>query len=241
MLAAMKLGLVVIPATPLLAGADIDDRLARGRARFVIADGADAGKFEGRGEGAERIAVGARARGLARLRRAAATPARISSRTGRRAPTIRCCSISPRARPRGPSSCCTATRATRSAISRRCTASACRPGDVASQHFLARLGQARLVELLRAVERRRDHRRAHRALRAARDARRSRRASRSTSFCAPPTVWRQLIQLDLAAMESRVARSQLGGRAAQPGSDRTGAPRLGSDACAIPTARPRRR
>jgi len=57
-LAAMKLGLVVIPATPQLAGADIDDRLARGRARFVIADDADAGKFVGRGEGAERIAVG---------------------------------------------------------------------------------------------------------------------------------------------------------------------------------------
>ncbi len=59
MLAAMKLGLVVIPATPQLAGADIDDRLARGRARFVIADGVDAGKFAGRGEGAQRIAVGA--------------------------------------------------------------------------------------------------------------------------------------------------------------------------------------
>ncbi len=57
-LAAMKLGLVVIPATPQLAGADIDDRLARGRARFVIADGADAGKFVGRGDGAQRIAVG---------------------------------------------------------------------------------------------------------------------------------------------------------------------------------------
>ncbi|MGD0641029.1 MAG: AMP-binding protein [Roseiarcus sp.] len=62
-LAAMKLGLVVIPATPLLAPADIDDRLARGRARFILADGADAGKFEGRGEDAERIAVGAAPKG----------------------------------------------------------------------------------------------------------------------------------------------------------------------------------
>jgi acetyl-CoA synthetase len=58
MLAAMKLGLVVIPATPQLAGADIDDRLARGRARFIIADAADAGKFEGRGADVQRIAVG---------------------------------------------------------------------------------------------------------------------------------------------------------------------------------------
>jgi acetyl-CoA synthetase len=59
MLAAMKLGLVVIPATTLLTGGDIADRLARGRARFVIADGADAAKFEGQGQGVVRIAVGA--------------------------------------------------------------------------------------------------------------------------------------------------------------------------------------
>ena len=58
MLAAMKLGLVVIPATTLLTGADIADRLARGRARFVIADGADAAKFTGSGEDLVRIAVG---------------------------------------------------------------------------------------------------------------------------------------------------------------------------------------
>jgi len=58
-LAAMKLGLVVIPATTLLTGLDIADRLSRGRARFVIADAADAGKFEGQGSDATRIAVGA--------------------------------------------------------------------------------------------------------------------------------------------------------------------------------------
>ena len=57
-LAAMKLGLVVIPATPQLGPADIDDRLARGQARFVIADRADTDKFAGRGEDAVRIAVG---------------------------------------------------------------------------------------------------------------------------------------------------------------------------------------
>jgi acetyl-CoA synthetase len=57
-LAAMKLGLVVIPATPQLGPADIDDRFARGRARFVIADRAEVDKFVGRGEDAVRIAVG---------------------------------------------------------------------------------------------------------------------------------------------------------------------------------------
>ena len=47
----------------------------------------------------------------------------------------------------------------------------------ASQHILARLGEARLVELFRALERRRDHHRARFALRAARGARRAGRAS----------------------------------------------------------------
>jgi acetyl-CoA synthetase len=59
MLAAMKLGMVVIPATTLLTLADIADRLARGRAKFIVADAADAGKFVGQGEELTRIAIGA--------------------------------------------------------------------------------------------------------------------------------------------------------------------------------------
>jgi len=59
MLAAMKLGMVVIPATTLLTGADIADRLARGRAKFIVADVVDAGKFAGQGEDITRIAIGA--------------------------------------------------------------------------------------------------------------------------------------------------------------------------------------
>ncbi len=58
MLAAMKLGLVVIPATTLLAPADIEDRLDRGKARFIVAEAADAGKFKGLADGVIRIAVG---------------------------------------------------------------------------------------------------------------------------------------------------------------------------------------
>ena len=46
LLAAMKLGLVVIPATTLLTGADIADRIARGRARFVIAESSVADRFQ---------------------------------------------------------------------------------------------------------------------------------------------------------------------------------------------------
>lgn len=56
LLAAMKLGAVIIPATTLLTGKDVAERIARGRVSHVIANAADAGKF-GPGE-YTRIAVG---------------------------------------------------------------------------------------------------------------------------------------------------------------------------------------
>jgi acetyl-CoA synthetase len=46
LLAVMKLGAVVIPATTLLTPADLRDRLDRGGARHVVVGGADAGKFD---------------------------------------------------------------------------------------------------------------------------------------------------------------------------------------------------
>jgi acetyl-CoA synthetase len=46
-LAAMKLGMIVIPATTLLTGADIADRISRGRARFVVAEANLAERFAG--------------------------------------------------------------------------------------------------------------------------------------------------------------------------------------------------
>jgi acetyl-CoA synthetase len=46
LLAAMKLGAVVIPATTLLTAADLRDRVDRGRARHVVVGAADAGKFD---------------------------------------------------------------------------------------------------------------------------------------------------------------------------------------------------
>jgi len=57
-LACMKLGAVVIPATTMLTGADLRDRFERGRIRHVIADGALAPRFEGLGDEWTRIAVG---------------------------------------------------------------------------------------------------------------------------------------------------------------------------------------
>jgi acetyl-CoA synthetase len=57
-LAAMKLGAVVIPATPLLGPVDLRDRLDRGNAGHVIVGSANAGKFDGVAGDYTRIAVG---------------------------------------------------------------------------------------------------------------------------------------------------------------------------------------
>lgn len=58
MLAAMKLGAIVIPATTLLAPADLADRVERGRVRHLVIGAADAPKLEGLTEGITKIAVG---------------------------------------------------------------------------------------------------------------------------------------------------------------------------------------
>ncbi|HSP71972.1 MAG TPA: AMP-binding protein, partial [Gaiellaceae bacterium] len=58
-LAAMKLGAVIIPATTLLGPADLVDRVERGGARHVVVTAADASKFDGVPGGYTRIAVGA--------------------------------------------------------------------------------------------------------------------------------------------------------------------------------------
>jgi acetyl-CoA synthetase len=58
MLASMKLGAVVIPATTLLAANDLADRFDRGRARHVVTTSAETGKFDGLDSTLTRIAVG---------------------------------------------------------------------------------------------------------------------------------------------------------------------------------------
>src|SRR3954447_14687727 len=59
MLAAMKLSAVVIPATTLLAPADLRDRIQRGNAKHVIVRAADVGKWDGVAGDYTRISVGA--------------------------------------------------------------------------------------------------------------------------------------------------------------------------------------
>ncbi|WP_434598814.1 AMP-binding protein [Streptomyces sp. A5-4] len=66
-LAAMKLRAVVIPATPLLGPADLRDRIERGGARHVIARAADIAKFDEVPGDYTRIVVGAGGDGAGRL------------------------------------------------------------------------------------------------------------------------------------------------------------------------------
>lgn len=62
MLAAMKLGVIVIPATTLLTADELRDRLDRGKAKAVVASQDQVAKFEGlTGESFTRIVVGATA------------------------------------------------------------------------------------------------------------------------------------------------------------------------------------
>src|SRR2546428_7310146 len=56
--AAINLGGVITPATPLLTPGDLEDRIARGNVRHIVASAGQAGKFTGFPESLTRIAVG---------------------------------------------------------------------------------------------------------------------------------------------------------------------------------------
>jgi acetyl-CoA synthetase len=70
MLAIMKLGAVILPTTTAVGPADLGDRIARGRVRHVICDATDTGTFDQVPGDYTRISVGA-AKGWADLRAAA--------------------------------------------------------------------------------------------------------------------------------------------------------------------------
>ncbi len=74
LLAAMKLGAVVIPATTLLTAADLSDRLDRGNAKHIIIGGADAGKLDDVEGSYTRIAVRGAPQGWLDYADAAAAP-----------------------------------------------------------------------------------------------------------------------------------------------------------------------
>lgn len=58
MLAVMKIGAVIMPTTAALGANDLPDRLSRGGARCVVANAADAAKFDGIADLLVRVAVG---------------------------------------------------------------------------------------------------------------------------------------------------------------------------------------
>jgi acetyl-CoA synthetase len=74
-LAAIRIGAVIIPATTLLGTADLVDRVERGDVRHVVARSADAGKFDGVPGGWTRIAVGEPVEGWLRYADAATSVA----------------------------------------------------------------------------------------------------------------------------------------------------------------------
>jgi acetyl-CoA synthetase len=63
MLAGIKLGAVMVPTSMLAMPADLADRMQRGEIRHIVAQGTEAAKFAGLDGGATRIAVGAKAEG----------------------------------------------------------------------------------------------------------------------------------------------------------------------------------
>jgi acetyl-CoA synthetase len=74
MLACMKLGAVMIPATTLLAADDLRDRLERGRVRHVVTGAAHAAKFEAVPGAYTRVAVGGDVAGWRSLAESAPRP-----------------------------------------------------------------------------------------------------------------------------------------------------------------------
>ena len=69
MLAVIKLGAVMIPATTLLQRADLEDRLTRGRVRAIVTDRALTGQFAGLSGAPIRISVGGPAAGWCEFER----------------------------------------------------------------------------------------------------------------------------------------------------------------------------
>ena len=74
LLAAMKLGVVVVPSTPQLSRSDLADRMARGEIRHVVTDAEGAVKLGNLAGNATRIAVGADLPGWSRFEEAYAGP-----------------------------------------------------------------------------------------------------------------------------------------------------------------------
>ena len=217
MLAVMRLGAVVMPTTTAVGAADLTDRIERGGVRHVVVDATAVAKFDGVPGDWTRISVGGGEPGVAELRR------RVRRRPGR-----------PRgAGPPGHAGRPLLLYFTSGTTSRpklvehtQVSYPVGRPVDDvlagaaprrrAPQPLLGRLGQARVVLLLRAVDRRGHHRGAGlRALRAGPAARPAARPGRD-HLLRPADGLADAHQVRPGRRPGAAARADRGGRAAQP-------------------------
>ena len=215
MLACCKLGAVVIPATTMLTEDDLRDRFDRGRVRHAIIAGEHAARFEALGNAYTRIAVGG-ADGWHRFEDGYAAPARFRAGWGdpgdRSATALfhvwnhrqaQARAAFPPKLPGGPSV---------DDVLARGPARGCAP-----QHLVAGLGQARLEQLLRALDRGRHDRHPEPGSVSTPAACWTRWTKpTSTTFCAPPTVWRMLIQEDLTTARVHLREALAAGEPLNP-------------------------
>jgi acetyl-CoA synthetase len=196
MLAVMKLGAVIMPTTTAAGTSDLEDRIDRGRAKAVVTNPDQTWKFdEHRPDYPDQRRRGRRLGGSARgirHRRGAPDPA-----PGHRARRPAAALL--HLRHHQPPKLVEHTQVSypgRAPVDDVLARPA--PGDVHLNISSPGLGQACVVVLLRAVDRRGDG--LPLQLHALRRPRRCWPAAHNevTTFCAPPTVWRMLINADLS-------------------------------------------
>ncbi|MFG2555687.1 AMP-binding protein [Streptomyces sp. NPDC048581] len=200
-LAAMKLGAVVIPATPLLGAADLRDRVERGRVRYVLVRAEDTGKFDDVPGRYTRITVGGAREGWQTYEDAYAASAEFTpdGPTGADDPLMLYFTSGTTARPK-------LVEHTHSSYPIGHLATmywiGLKPGDVHlnisspgwAKHAWSNLFAPWNAEATVFIHN-------YTRFDAARLMAEMDRAG-VTTFCAPPTVWRMLIQADLSALRT---------------------------------------
>jgi acetyl-CoA synthetase len=210
MLAAMKLGAVVIPATALLTPQDLRDRIERGRVRHVVAASVHAAKFEDVAGDYTRIAVGAAQPGWIDHDAAAAYPVEFVPDGATRAddPLLLYFTSGTTSKPKlvlhthqsypvghlstmywlGLRPGDVHLNISSPGWAKHSWSSFFAPWNAGACIFIYNAARFDAKGLLAAIER-----------------------HRVTTLCAPPTVWRLLIQEDLAAYRGRLALREVAG------------------------------
>ena len=228
MLAAMKLGAVVIPATTLLTSYDLKDRFDRGRVRHLIANAADAPKFDGLDPSVTRIALGEAPAGWHRydtLLQGAATftPDGATKATD---PLLLYFTSGTTSRPKlvehshasypvghlitmywiGLQPGDMHLNISSPGWAKHAYSCFFAPWNAGATVFVANQPRFNARGMLDAIV-----------------------ANNVTTLCAPPTVWRMFVQEDLKAWRTSLREVCLGRRTAEPGGHRTGPGGLGQD------------